>query len=498
MSRLSRNILYNGGGAGLLLLLSFVVVKFVYSRLGSDALGLIYLNSTLTVVVAAGLELGISVTTVREISAHHGSDPDYVTALIRTASAIYWSMTVLAGAMVFASAPWLVRHWLNLRQLDPATATATLRILAIAAVLTLPRVLYTSLFRGRQLMAINNSIDVGMATVQQIGTVAIIAARGDLVQVAIWVAACAVVTQLIYLGFTLRLFGAVALAPWMSTAVLRRNASFASHMMSTSILSIVHTQTDKVMIAKLLPLAQFGYYGVASSVVARAMVLTGAVAQASLPALTDLHGSGDKSGMVVQYRKLQDLVCFATVPIFTAIVFASRPLFSFLLDPTASAQLVLPTALLAVGFYMNGTMTIPFMVSIATGRPGIASRTNLWALLLSLPATVVLILAFGLVGAGLSWIIYHALLYAYMAPRVSRECLQLPVRDWFAHLARPVLLAAGVYGSAWAVAWIAGLGLLSLILAWAVGTAAFAALAYRLIGSELKGAVTGFRLRLSA
>lgn len=202
--------------------------------------------------------------------------------------------------------------------------------------------------------------------------------------------------------------------------------------------------------------------------------------------------------MVAQYRKLQDLVCFATVPIFTAIVFASRPLFSFLLDPAASAQLVLPMALLAVGFYMNGTMTMPYMVSIATGRPGIASRTNFWALLLSLPATLVLILSLGLVGAGLAWIVYHVLLYAYMAPRVSRECLQLPVRDWFAHLARPVLAAAAVYGSAWAVAWIAGSALLPLVLAWMVATAAFAVLAYPLIGSDLKGALTGFRLRLRA
>jgi O-antigen/teichoic acid export membrane protein len=498
VSRLSRNILYNVSGAGMLLVLSFVVVKFVYSRLGSDALGLIYLNITLTAVIAFGLELGISATTVREVSAHHGSDPDYVAALIRTASALYWSMTVVAGTIVFAGAPWLVEHWLNLRQLDPATATTALRILAIAAVLALPKVLYASLFRGRQLMAVNNGIDVGMAVVQQTGTVAIIVGHGDLLHVAIWIAACAVLAQLIYLAFALRVFGGVALAPWPSAAVVRRNASFGAHMMATSVLSIIHTQTDKVVITKLLPLVQLGYYGVASSMGNRAMVLTSSVAQASLPALAQLAQTADKAGIVAQYRKLQDLVCFATVPIFTAIVFVSRPLFSFLLDPAASAQLVLPMALLAVGFYMNGTMTMPFVVSVATGRPGIASRTNLWALLLSLPATIVLIMSLGLVGAGLAWIFYHVLLYAYMAPRVSRECLGLPVRDWFAHMARPVLAAAAFYGPAWAVAWIAGSALLPLVLAWTAATAVFVATGYLLIGSDLKGALTGWGLRLRA
>ena len=495
MSRLSRNIFYNASGAASLLLLSFVAVKFVYSRLGSDSLGLIYLNITLTAVVATAFELGISATIVREVSAHHDNDPDYVTALIRTASAIYWSMAILAGAGVFVGAPWLVEHWLNLRQLDPAAATAALRVLAIAAVLSLPRVLYTSLFRGRQLMAVNNGIDVCIGAVQQTGTVVIIAGRGDLLWVAIWIAVCAVATQLIYIGFAARLFGTAALAPWPSTAVLRRNASFGAHMMSTSVLSIVHTQTDKIVIAKLLPLAQLGYYGVGSSIVGRAMVLTTAVAQASLPALTHLAQSGDRARLVAQYRKLQDFVCFAAVPIFAAIVFASRPLTSFLLDPAASSQLILPMALLAVGFYMNGTMTIPFVVSVATGRPAIASQTNLWALLLSLPATIVLIIRLGLVGAGLAWIIYHLLLYAYMAPRVSRECLQLPARDWFANLAKPVLAAASVYGPAWAIAWIAGSTVTALAMAWIVATAAFTALAFPLIGSDLKGALTDFRRR---
>jgi O-antigen/teichoic acid export membrane protein len=226
------------------------------------------------------------------------------------------------------------------------------------------------------------------------------------------------------------------------------------------------------------------------------MVLTTAVAQASLPALADLDRSGDKASIVVQYRKLQDLVCFATVPIFTAIVFASRPLFSLLLDPAASAQLVLPMALLAVGFYMNGTMTIPFVVSIATGRPEIVSRTNFWALLLSLPATIVLVLSLGLVGAGLAWIVYHVLLYAYMVPRVSRECLDLPSRAWFEHLARPVLAAVVVYGSAWALAFGMGLMPLPLAATWSAATIAFGLIAYLLIGPDLRDSAVGIRRRL--
>ena len=45
MSKVSRNIVYNGLGQRLSALLGFVAVRFVFRRLGGDALGLIYFFS---------------------------------------------------------------------------------------------------------------------------------------------------------------------------------------------------------------------------------------------------------------------------------------------------------------------------------------------------------------------------------------------------------------------------------------------------------------------
>ena len=46
MSRLKKNIVYNVAGQVSLLVLSFVAVKFIFSDLGEDALGLIYFVMT--------------------------------------------------------------------------------------------------------------------------------------------------------------------------------------------------------------------------------------------------------------------------------------------------------------------------------------------------------------------------------------------------------------------------------------------------------------------
>jgi O-antigen/teichoic acid export membrane protein len=136
-------------------------------------------------------------------------------------------------------------------------------------------------------------------------------------------------------------------------------------------------------------------------------------------------------GLIAQYRKAQDFVCLTTIPVFTAIIFASPPLLAYLLNPTAAAELTVPMMLLAIGFYMNGTLAIPFMLSVAMGRPGIASRTNLWVLVLSLPVTVTLIFGFGLVGAGLAWIAYHVLCCpSWWAGRWRRPRSPLSATSW--------------------------------------------------------------------
>ena len=86
MSRLARNVVYNLTGQGLVLLLSFLAVRFIFRKLGSDAFGIIQFSLVVTLVLTSALDLGISSTTVREVSRHGETEPAYITRLIRTAS----------------------------------------------------------------------------------------------------------------------------------------------------------------------------------------------------------------------------------------------------------------------------------------------------------------------------------------------------------------------------------------------------------------------------
>jgi len=491
MSRLTKNMAYNLAGQTLLIFFALVAVKVLYRRLGGDAVGIIFAAATLATVLSATLELGIASTTVRQVSAHASGEPAYIQSFIRTASLLYWLITLFLAAAIFVGAPILVEKWIRLETMDAATAIHALRVLGIASLAALPRSLYTSVLRGLQRMEFNNLIDVTVSGLQQLGIVGILALGGGLSSIVYWFAACFAAGILAYLLIVARFMTWRALVPGFSAVVIRRNVRFSSHMLFVSILSTIHLQSDRVFVSKLLPLGTFGYYSLASRVVGAGTLPTVAIAQAALPSLSALAMRQDRERLMSQYRKLHDLLCFGTAPVFAAVAFAALPLFGYLFSPRVAETLFLPVVLLCTGYYMNGTLHVPYVFSLAVGKPEISARSNFLALFTVLPIAAILVATLGIAGAGLSWVVYHVWAYGYQMRRICGECLHITLWDWLTHVLRVGALGAITYGTALLlVVSVGGDRVGSLLAGYALATTAFSFGAYQLIGPELRDAVT--------
>ena len=98
---------------------------------------------------------------------------------------------------------------------------------------------------------------------------------------------------------------------------------------------------------------------------------------------------------------------------------------------------------------MNGTVTIPYVFSLAVGKPNITAKMNFYALFIVLPPSVILIYFFGLPAAGLYLVFYHIFAYFYSIPKICKECLGIKVKDWYFHIFRIFILAILTYGASW-------------------------------------------------
>jgi O-antigen/teichoic acid export membrane protein len=485
MTRLSRNVVFNLAGQCSTLLFAALAVKFVFRRLGDDAFGLIFFNLTLSATLLVALELGVTGSIVREVAAHHDDDPRYIHALVRTASTMYWALYALLLLAVIALAPFLVERWLHLHAIPAPSAIAALRILSAGSLLQLPQGLYASLLRGRQRMGLTNSIDVSMFALQQIGIVVILAARGSLPAVTVWLLVSSLFEVGVYMIAAARLFNWSGLMPGWSDEAFRRNRAYTARLASVSVTAMIHTQADKIVASRLFTVVNFGLYSFVSSICARTTVLSGAVASAALPSLSNLSLNGQTERLATQYRKLQDLLCLAMLPVLAGLVFASPLLFRFVFDPAVAERLLLPTVLLSVGYYMNATLTIPFIMCLASGRADIPARTNVVALFVVLPVTVTLVWKLGMVGGGLSWVVFHLFSYSYLVPRACDYCIHQRPSDWFLHVGRIAVAGIITFGMAWVL--LGGdSSILRTIASYFAGLVAYAFAVRVLIGPDLR------------
>jgi O-antigen/teichoic acid export membrane protein len=451
--------------------------------------GLIYFALTINAVLVAVLDGGITATTVREV-ALGGPHDRAVRGLVRLASLAYWSSYVLLAAIALLIAPFIAEHWLRLGSLGEGPAVTAVRVIGLGALLALPRSLYASLFRGLQRMEIPNLVDIATALLQQAGTIIILALGGGLVDVATWFAVCFAIAVAAYLMLAIRHFGLPAVIPGYSTESVSRTIGFSRQVIGISILSAVHSQIDRLLVSKLAPLAAFGYYAFAAGVAARAGLLSQAFAQAAFPSFVASRSESDRKR---QYGRLQELLCFSSAIYLSAVVFAAFPLLSYVFDPRIARSLLTPTVLLCVGYFLNATISMPYIYSLAVGRADITVRMNVIALGVTVPLAILLTVWLGLAGAALSWVCYQLWAYLYSVPRICRECLEQPLAAWYIQVAKVIVLSVASYGLTlpatlyfWpqlAVAWL---------VAYLVSTVIFAGGAYVLISSDLRTVLARF------
>ena len=492
-SRVARNIAANLGGQLAILLLGLLAARLIFSGLGQEVLGIVLFVQTFNLALAGILDFGVSSVTVREVAAHVDDDPGYVRDLVRTASSLYWATFAVASGALVLAAPWIATHWIHLQTMSAKEATDVMRVLGVAALTALPRALYVSLFRGLQRMGFNNGIDAATGVLQQLGTVLIVMFGGGLFSIVLWLAATYGLQLATYWFVLSRVMSTWALVPGWSGPVIRHNARFSAHMMSISWLAAVHTYVDKLVVSKLLSVATFGWYTFATSMVARGALVPQAIGDAAYPSFSKLFQENNRPAMLAQYRALQDLVCVTTLPLYVGIIFLTVPLLTAVFDRQVAAAVLFPVAVLCLGYFMNGMLVLPYMYSLAVGKPQITSSLSLAAVFIVVPVTVAGVARFGVAGASLGYLCYHLFFYAVAIPKYCRECLQMPASSWYRQVGRMAAAGAATYGLGWLVAWFtAGSATFALSIAFVIATLLFSVIAIRLVDPSLRHAAFAF------
>lgn len=411
LSQTTRNVAANFIGTFWTALMGPALVSVYIRLMGIEAYGLVGILTTLQTIFAL-LDLGLSAATNREL-ARFSARPERAKDardLIRTAELIYWSLAALIGVGVIALAPFLSRHWIHPQQITAGTVQQAFLMMGLILACQFPFALYSGGLNGMQRQVLLNVILVTVATLRGGGSVLLLWLVSPTVQVFF---AWQLIVTVLQTGITALLLWRnlprSSRRPQFRSALLRTTGRFAAGMLGISFFSLLLTQTDKIVLSRLLTLEKFGYYSLATVVASSVYLFVAPIFAAVFPRFSQLVAAGAEADLRALYHSSAQLLSTFLLPTaLTLALFAPEILTIWLRDPTVVQNVHLLVSLLVIGTALNGLMNVPYALQLAAGWTRLPLYQNIVAVIILLPCLFWATARYGAIGAAWVWIAVNA------------------------------------------------------------------------------------------
>jgi O-antigen/teichoic acid export membrane protein len=397
-------------GNGLTALMAVVLVPLYIKFLGIEAWGLIGIFASLQGTFVL-LDLGLSATLNREMARLSVRDENgqEMRDLTRTLELIHWGIAVAIGISVFALAPLIAHHWVQANRLPTATIEHALRVMGLAIFLQWPFSLYSGGLLGLQRQVLLNCINVGIATLRGVGVILILWKISPTLEAFfLWQVGINLLQTILAGLFLWRSLPKTETGARFQSKLLRGTWRFTAGIAGVTVMSVILTQMDKLILSRLLSLEMFGYYVLAGAVGTSIYFVVVPVFFAIYPRFTQLVSLGDEQGLRELYHQSCQLMSVLILPIASVIVFFSREiLFLWTGNLTIVGHTHLVLSILATGTALHGLMHLPYALQLAYGWTKLAFYTTTVAVLLLMPLIIYMTSWYGAVGAASVWVILN-------------------------------------------------------------------------------------------
>lgn len=444
--------------------------------LGMEAYGLIGFFAVMQAWLAL-MDMGMTPTLNREMARFTAGvhTACSIGNLLRSLEAICVVIALIVCAGIWSVSHWLASDWLRVDKLPVDEVAHAVTVMAWVLALRLIEGLYRGALLGLQKQVWLNGMGAVLATGRWGGAVLVLSWISPSIKAFfLWQGLISGLSVLIFAVAVHRTLPECEKPLRFSTEAIRSVGRFASGMMATTVLALLLTQVDKILLSRLLNLETFGHYTFAATVAGALLMLVAPVAQAFYPHLTELATKEEATNLADTYHLGAQLVSVLIVPAALMMAVFGQ---AFLALWTGNDGLAQSTAsllaLLALGTMLNGFMHIPYMLQLAHGWSGLAARVNVVAVSILIPAIFWVAPRYGALGAAWVWFALNAG-YVFIGIHFMHFRL-LPtekIRWYLQDLAMPAICSALAIGMSYALQ-PSGLDRIG-ILAWLAGTLALA------------------------
>lgn len=444
---------YLGQGWRALMQLAFIPVYIKY--LGIEAYGLIGIFAILQAWLEL-LDMGMKPVLGREMArfvagAHNAQS---IRDLLRSIEIIATSIAVAIAIGIWAASGWLASDWLTAKSIPADVVARAFAVMGAVTALSFIESIYISSVVGLQQQVLQNVVSSVMATVRGLGAVSVLVWVSPTIEAFfLWQGVVSLITVAAYASVVYRSLPRSSRPGRFSGLALVGIWRFAAGMMAITLLSLLLTQIDKILLSRLLTLEAFGYYALAGVVAGAVSMLVGPIASAFYPRFTELVTRGDELALRTAYHQGAQLVSvLAGAATVVLMMFGDRVLLLWMSDPVLAHQVAPLMAVLALGTMLNGLMWMPYQMQLAHGWTGLVIKTNIVAVCILVPAIFWAVPRYGAIGAAWAWVALNASYVLISIHFMHRRILPTEKWRWYGEdIALPLAVAAA---TGWLCRWV--------------------------------------------
>lgn len=392
------------------------------------------------------LDLGLSPALSRSVTqfAAGTRDAAWLGSVFRGLEYIFLGVAGLFAGIIMLAAPWLSGVWLDAATLPPETVIGSLTLIGGICGLRLWQGLYVGGITGLQQLQWLSAFNA-IAACARVGLpVAAIAWWWTDVRMlmAATLVVGAVEVAVVRWRFRSRLPPESLRQPvrWHCLLDVR---SYAGGLALTSLVTILLTGLDKVILPVFVSLEAFGWYMLAFTCSQALYRLVAPVQTAVLPRLTELLERGDTAGFGALYHRAAQVVAVMVMPV--GLIIAACPEFVLRVwigDVAAVPRAAEVLRVLAIATVLHSCMYVPYAAQLAHGWTGLALRINLVMAVLLVPALIIGVQYHGIMAAAWTWLVLNVVYLLVGQALMTRRILRGHLLRWYLADLAPVMVTA--------------------------------------------------------
>jgi len=414
--------------------MGLVFIPLYIDYLGMEAWGLVGFMAMMQAWMTL-LDMGLTSTVNREMALFQAGEhsAQSIRDLLRSLELIMGGIAIGVAVLVWLAAPFIARHWLNATQLSPASLETAVGLIGLVLASRMAEQIYRGAIQGLQRQDWLNGMQSLLATIRAIGAIGVLAWIDSSIEAYfLWQGCISLLTIAILVRQTYAWLPLGVRQARFAVASLDRIRHFAGGMAATSLLALLLTQVDKLLLSTLVPLEEFGYYTLAASIAGILGLLVAPVGTAVLPHLVGLVAKSDQEELVTTYHATSQWLSVLLIP--TALVlaaFAEPLLFAWSANQELARRSASLLSLLSLGTLLNSWMQVPYMAQLAYGWTGLAVRVNMLAVCGIVPAILWFVPRYGVIAAAWAWLALNVGYIVIAIQLMHRKILAGEQRRWY-------------------------------------------------------------------